>query len=396
MSRPTLLWLCLLTCACGSAPNRRVDAEAAAAAKGAQPARQATPRASDLIAEDPHEVPTDSSAAAVPESGAGAGAGAGAAQPSAAELAAGTRTAGQAGAKPESPAAVNAGAAAGPEAPGKAKADAPIAFIAGQPILASELLGRWMHREPRKVQSYLQEFVLERLVILEARRLEVKLERSAVEDAVARAVELIERQIKENGAGMDLETFVQRQYGLDPATYMRRLRDEQATDLLAERCVRSWVLENERAEVRIIAVRDEALMQEVQTKLAAGESFEELARLHSVDASAEDGGRLPPVIRAPGAPLSRLAFATPVGQVGGPINEDGTFMLVLVEARPERIRGDWPAVAAAVEASLAERGIEDPEYWQWKLAMAERYSIDTSPLLEFVGEPPTRSVPPSR
>ena len=53
----------------------------------------------------------------------------------------------------------------------------------------------------------------------------------------------------------------------------------------------------------------------------------------------------------------------------------------LVEGRLEA------AAADAVLRHLRERGIEDPEYWQWKLAMADRYAIDTTPLLQYLGEP---------
>ena len=56
------------------------------------------------------------------------------------------------------------------------------------------------------------------------------------------------------------------------------------------------------------------------------------------------------------------------------------------DARPAPVEGDWRAVGGRVEASLAGRGIEDPEYWQWKTAMLARYEVDMTPFLELVGQ----------
>ena len=69
------------------------------------------------------------------------------------------------------------------------------------------------------------------------------------------------------------------------------------------------------------------------------------------------------------------------------MEEDGHWILLQPEARPEPLTGSWEDVRDAVEASLEEREVEDPEYWQWRSAMARRYRIDLAPLLELAGEP---------
>ena len=49
------------------------------------------------------------------------------------------------------------------------------------------------------------------------------------------------------------------------------------------------------------------------------------------------------------------------------------------------MEGSWQDVGSAVEASLRDRPVEDPEYWQWKSAMLEVYEVDMTPFLELMG-----------
>jgi len=62
-------------------------------------------------------------------------------------------------------------------------------------------------------------------------------------------------------------------------------------------------------------------------------------------------------------------------------------VLIRPEARPVPLVGDWATVGAAVEADLVAHAVADPEYWQWRAAMARRYQVDMVPLLELAGEP---------
>ncbi|MFT4541071.1 MAG: peptidyl-prolyl cis-trans isomerase C [Planctomycetota bacterium] len=358
MRRLTTLTFVSFSLACGSAPNRHMEGSTTSSKPAVQRAA-VTPEASTTDAAGPASE-SDSGAAASSAESTGAGS------------------------TPASPVeGVETPIAAATEV---ARLDAPIAFVAGQPILASEILQRWRHREPRKVNVYLQEFVTDRLVLLESGRIGIKINRAQVQTATAKAVEALERKISENGSGMDFETFVRQQLQMDPKDYLSRMSKEQATDLLAARCVRTWVLESERVQVRFIAVREQSLADDIMKQLSDGANFQELAAKYSVDPSAKDGGAMPPIVRASNSLLSRLAFATPIGQVGGPIEEGGAYLLLLAEARPDLVQGTWDEIAPVVEASLAERPIEEPEYWQWGDAMAERYSIDMKPFYEYVGE----------
>jgi len=265
--------------------------------------------------------------------------------------------------------------------------DATIATVAGHEILASDLLELWLFRESPRVRAYLEELVLSNLVLAEAHRLEISIAVDLLDKAVeASLVALNERLDEESGESLDVDKFIEQRLGLDPELYRTRLRRETEIDLLAERCVRSWLLQSERADVRVIVVEDRDVVDAVQAKLDLGAEFALLANEYSIEGSGSDGGRVPPVVRS-GVALSRLAFSTPVGDVGGPVLEQGRYLFLSVDARHAPVKGSWAELRGPVEATLSQRAIEDPEYWQWKTAMLERYSVDMTPFLKLVGEP---------
>ena len=109
-----------------------------------------------------------------------------------------------------------------------------------------------------------------------------------------------------------------------------------------------------------------------------------MARALSVDPSKEDGGRLPPVVRGSDLVLTRTAFAAEVGDVAGPIKDRDGMLFVYVESAPKPLEGLWQTIGAEVEASLAARDIEDPEFWQWKAQMLGRYDVNMEPFLNLV------------
>ena len=288
----------------------------------------------------------------------------------------------------DAPAGLDASGSPGPKgatAP-QEHTDIAIGHAAGQQLLVSELLARWLHREAPKVRTYLEELVLEKLIAVEATRLGVTIDPARIETEVQKAFASIQGEIDRGQSGMTLDEFVKRRFGLDPERYRERVREERRLDLLAERCVRAWLLASERCDVRVIVVAERERIEEVQSELRKGGDFADLAMRYSEEASGENGGVIPPVVRSHTA-LARLAFSTPVGEVGGPVQEGGSFMLLKVDGRPEPERGRWSSVRQAVEASLAGRDIQDPEYWQWKAAMIERYEVDTSAFLSLVGQP---------
>jgi peptidyl-prolyl cis-trans isomerase C len=261
-----------------------------------------------------------------------------------------------------------------------------VATVAGQTVDAAELVAFWFQREPTGVRDMLEQLALSRLVVVEASRLGMVLDPEPVEASWRKAMAELEERVGREAPGKTLEDYIRGNLGREPAMFREQLRQEILLESLASRVVRAWVLSVQRAEARVIVTDSEESMAEVTAALAAGGDFEELAREHSLEESATEGGLLPPIVRSETV-LSRLAFLTDLGEIGGPVAEQGRFLLIRVEGRPEPQLGLWDEVGPAVEASLVANPVKDPEYWQWKAAMGKRYEVDFRPLLDLVGEP---------
>ena len=105
-----------------------------------------------------------------------------------------------------------------------------------------------------------------------------------------------------------------------------------------------------------------------------------------MDRSAEEGGRTPPVIRGDTL-LGSTAFETGLGEVAGPFEQQGRWLLVQVVARHEGVGGVWREVREQVEGSLDDQAVEAAEFWQWKESMQSVHPVDITPLFRLAGEP---------
>ncbi len=258
-----------------------------------------------------------------------------------------------------------------------------IGSVQGREIPLADLVAKWIWREPLRVRAILDDIVLSHIIVFEAAALQIDLPDGAINQAVEGRLAMLEREAKAAGKP-SLEAYVQETLGMAPATFMKYAREEAAVDLLAPRCVRAWLLRNEHREISAITVKTEEEVDQVQARLARGEAFADVARDLSIDPSKEDGGRLPPVVRGSDLVLTRTAFAAEVGSVTGPIKDRAGMLFVMVDGAPKPIEGLWPEIGEQVEASLEERGIEDPEFWQWKAHMLGRYSVNMDPFLNLV------------
>jgi len=262
-----------------------------------------------------------------------------------------------------------------------------VARIAGRPLTTAELLQSWLHRDSPGVRALLDELILERLIVLEALRLSVSVTDGQRQAARQQALDSLDQEVAASGAGdLSSDEFLRQRLGLNPGPYKERIQYQAELDLLAERVVRGWLLCTPHAQVRVIVLETRAQVSEVQALLAAGEPFEHLARTWSVDDSSADGGRVPPVVRGR-APLALVAFETPVGEVGGPVREGDRWLLMQVNGRPAPLSPERPdELSRAVEASLLQRPIEDPEYWQWKSAVVLEHDVDMTPFFRLMGD----------
>ena len=150
---------------------------------------------------------------------------------------------------------------------------------------------------------------------------------------------------------------------------------------MRDRVVRFHGLGRERAEIQLIAVREEALAREIAAKLDQGADFAALAAAHSIHESAGSGGRLPPVARESLNPaLADRAFSLAEGARSGVLSvEDPSggrqFNILKVvrrlPARPE----SYGALSADIEASLQREPVSRFEFVAWQLAAFSLYNV---------------------
>ena len=177
---------------------------------------------------------------------------------------------------------------------------------------------------------------LERMIDLELLRQAAARENITVSEAeVQAAVERARQEIMAGGQYDTVEAFLQAN-NLTEESFKTLVSEQMLVErLLAAHGGPSAV---EQVHARHILVPDEQTAKEVRARLAAGESFEALARAYSTDeASKEQGGDLGWVPRGLVAPeFDEVAFALEVGATSEPVETDFGYHVIRVEGRAVR------------------------------------------------------------
>lgn len=262
-----------------------------------------------------------------------------------------------------------------------------VAYVGGTALDVSDLLEHWLHRDSPMLGEMLETLVAARMAELEAQRLGILLDEALVDHETQLGLRLLEQELAESGAGVTLEEHVTRNLGLDYERFVERVRRDTLRQLLLERVVRAWTLSRPHAIARVIVVSSRERLESVQRELDAGEDFAHVARVYSIDPSSRRGGLTAPIVKVEQSPVTQLAFQAEFGEVVGPLEQMGSFMLMKVEERPEPISGNWAQIRSRVEQSLVDRPVEDSEFLQWKLIEERSLGVDRTPFLKLVREP---------
>jgi hypothetical protein len=266
------------------------------------------------------------------------------------------------------------------------KDDPVIARIGDKNIFASELLATWLFVDTQAMRELMGNVMDRHLVNLEAERLGIEVSDELVDGQFTGALEDMRAQLQAEQPGMRLDEWIAGALGLDPVRFRKRLRMDVKSRLLSERVVRHHILSQDNAEVAVIVTNTQAEAKEALMKIEGGEPFPRVAVEMSIDPTGKYGGRLPPLVRNEST-LSRLAFGTTEGEIAGPVEEAQRWMLVQTLEKREALVGTWEALGGVVEASLKERPISEPEYWQWKETLNRLRPVDLSPFFDLIGEP---------
>ncbi len=179
---------------------------------------------------------------------------------------------------------------------------------------------------------------------------------------------------------------------MTPEAYKDGIRRAVRTKLLLGRVIRYGLMREERLDLRTIVVKSKATANELKTKIADGADFITLARRESSDASAKEGGRLPPVTRGVLQPaIEKAVFDLFPGQVSDvlTVTERGetTYHLFRLLERQDSSGQSFADVAAEVERGLSERPLEPFEIAQWSRKMETIHRVVIAGFKEAVLPP---------
>lgn len=261
-----------------------------------------------------------------------------------------------------------------------------VGAVGGVDVSVDEFLARLWVRDSSRTRDVLEQIVLERLTLLEAERLGLGVAPAQVEALVAEVYSSMATQLAAAGSELSAAEHIRQNLEMNLAFYEQHVRSDAIVRLLTERCVRAWSLQSERAIVDVLELREESVLESVRAGLEQGRSFEELAAEFGPE-RLEGGAERLSLVRSERHPLSRLAFATTPGEVGGPLVQGSSYVLLRVR---EHLPADPFEPGSSPERlveSLAETEVDNLEFVQWRAAMVRRYTVDLVPFFELVGDP---------
>jgi hypothetical protein len=271
-----------------------------------------------------------------------------------------------------------------PAAGAASLATASLGSVGDRQVLVADYLRKlWIENRSIAAKVF-EQLLFAHVTRLEADRLGIVLRDEAVEAELADTVKRMEERLSEGGKTTTLDQYAERTLRIDPKLFRANLRDEKIVQMLAERCVRTWLLENDQRKVRITEIRDPQALETARAELAAGKTFEEVAVAHGM--GDDEAAHVTPVnvARAESSTLNKLVFATPLGTVGGPLEQSGRWLLFVVDEELPGREGGWAALREDVERGIAGEPVSDHEFVQWRAAMERRYAVDDRPFAEAV------------
>ncbi len=255
-----------------------------------------------------------------------------------------------------------------------------VAQVAGQPILSSEVFPLLFLSAGDATREAVRQVAVDRLVELESRRVGLRLDEARVIAERDKTLEEFETKVRDATGGQEgLDEYVPRVFGMEVMEYRRHVETAGRNSLRLERLILFELSQSRRVQVRLIRVTNEKLATEIHDKVQRGADFASLAKEHSEDASAPQGGLYPPLPESLGIPLLEKVKDLAPGEVGvlGPGEADprAEFRVVQVVTRLAPRAQSYAQAAADLEEELSGRALSPLELDAWMRMMEERYEV---------------------
>jgi hypothetical protein len=164
--------------------------------------------------------------------------------------------------------------------------------------------------------------------------------------------------------------------------FRQQVRHDTEVELLVNRLLRYEQVLKPSVELSILVIGSRPLAEELAGRLRGGEEFAQLAREHSVHASASDGGRMAfQLLKGDinDAAVSRAIFAASAGDVCGPFptrtGEETWYQLYRVDALHAARSVPWERARGEVEEKLRKCPVSDGEYERWRRRILLRHGF---------------------
>ncbi len=263
--------------------------------------------------------------------------------------------------------------------------DLTVAVVDGAPVHAADAYRLLLLSLPDETQNAARQLVVDRIAAAEAASESINVPPAVVDRELERVLGEQDRKVRESSKGkQDLASYVQTTYALDKAHYAELVRQTVARSLLLERVVLLELARHPRTQLRLIRVKEKSLAEEIRRKITQGADFATLARQHSEDGSAREGGLYPPLP----SDLPSQLFARTEGLKGGDVGEveevstnDGPrFRIVQVLTRLPAETGTWAERGSGIDKVLEGRPLSPLELEAWMHVMETRHPIRILPL----------------
>lgn len=244
--------------------------------------------------------------------------------------------------------------------------DVEVARIGDLVLRRSHAYTRLLSAHPKLALSAVDLLVFDVLVAHHAQQFGVTVDPARIEQLAAAEEAQIRDQVKaELGGELEFGGYVWRLFGLRESDWQQTLRLRTAQRLYQGYVIRYLALREDRVQVRFLVHQDQAVAQEVATKVRAGADFATLALQRSEDPSRRDGGLLPPFGRGFQHPVAAAAFGLGKGEVSAPFraswgDEQRWFVVYCLDQLPGReVR--FESVRDEIDSDLEQRPVSPLE-----------------------------------
>lgn len=227
----------------------------------------------------------------------------------------------------------------------------------------------------------LETLIAETLVDLEVEKLEIEVAQEEIDEEMTElenyygGEEQLKNQMSNNGLTIkDLEEQIVRNLQIKQlVTPYIDITDEQVEGYYEANVEQLGKPEQVRARHILVETKEEA--DDIHGQLMDGGDFEELAKEHSTDGSAAQGGDLGLFGRGQMVgPFEEAAFSMEAEQISEPVESEFGFHIIKVEEKVEAVEANFEDMEDDIRSTLFDQQISTA-YGTWFAEKSEEYDI---------------------